>query len=354
MADLSKEWASAEKIPLADEWEAAEPINTPVKHQPNEAKLKRQFMRKEMGLVDRIKNTSIPELAKNYALDAPRFAAEAVTMTGNAGLRGLKSIASTVQGGGEAIRTGDIDAGLRKYMTKQAEFQPMESPLEPSMAGELISTGVGKGVNALSEATGRPDIVEPVAQAAMDIAALAGVGRGMKGVTVSDLGKYVKAGAEKTIRPIVDNTQIPEKLYASAVKLPLSQKWRKTLNAEEVTKREDAINAGLAKQVMPDELGTAQARQLLTESAGKTAEAINEMDSMGNVIPKSALKPGLSKAQSVADVEGTATAQKIVNALYDKRFNKKGEMRPGDATDDPFGNQVTTPERLHPLQPRYL
>lgn len=140
-------------------------------------RMKRDFIRKEGALKTRIK-----ERAKTIATPAeiPRFAAEAAAMTANAGLRGLKGVASTVQAGGEAIRQGSIDAGLQKFAEKQAEFQPMESPLKPSGTGSMLSDLATKGINYANEKTGRPDIVEPVAQGLMDIGALVGLKTAIK------------------------------------------------------------------------------------------------------------------------------------------------------------------------------
>ena len=172
---------------------AVDPMNATPAEKAKTAAAQRKFLAKEGSLGTQLRNTPVSE----YIKEPIRFASEAATMTANAGLRGLKSVASTVQAGGEGIRTGSVDAALRKYAEKQAEFQPVENPMYPSWAGEQISGLAGKGIQGLSNLTGRPDIVEPVAQGAMDIAALAGL-RGAARAVGPELSRAVKSGVEAT------------------------------------------------------------------------------------------------------------------------------------------------------------
>jgi hypothetical protein len=166
----------------------------------NVSDMQREFIRNEGTQATRSKQGV--NTVSDYALEPLRFASEAVTMPLNAGLRGLKSVASTVQAGGEAIRTGSLDAGLQKYNQKQAEFRPLESPMDPSATGEMISAGMNKGIGKLSDLTGRPDIVEPVAQGAMDIGALmglrSGVGAGKRSLSEISANRPVKPVSPKS------------------------------------------------------------------------------------------------------------------------------------------------------------
>jgi len=139
------------------------------------------FLRDEGTAGTKLRQSFKDTPAMDYVKEPARFAAETALMPLNALGRGLKSVASTVQGGGEAIRQGSIDAGLQRYQQKQAEFQPIQSPMAPSAMGNMIAAGAQKGINKLSDLTGRPDIVEPVAQGAMDIGALAGLRSAVKG-----------------------------------------------------------------------------------------------------------------------------------------------------------------------------
>lgn len=305
-------------------------------------KMRRDFIRQEGTLGTRIK-----ERVKSMANPAeiPRFAAEMVTVPLSEGLRGLKSVASTVQAGGEAIRQGSLDAGLQKYAEKQAEFRPLESPLQPSEAGQMIGEGFQRGVNKLSNLTGRPDIVEPVAQGVAGITSLMGLKASMPAIKAGARGLADLPSA--AVRAVADNTKIPETLYGSAVKLPLSKKWTRTMGPEELSKRQDAIAAGLANEIYPTEYGVAKAKQLKKEAVNTTEAAVNELDAMGNVLPKSRLAKGLSDAQRVATTEGSEAAQKAVNNLLSKRFNKKGEMLPGELAVDDFGNPVQLIERFY-------
>lgn len=164
-------------------------------------KTQKDFIREQGTLGTQIRNTPVME----YVKEPVRFAAETGAMTLNALGRGLKSVASTVQGGGEAIRTGNLDAGLQKYAEKQAEFQPIESPMNPSAMGTMISEGATAGIKKLSDLTGRPDIVEPVAQGVMDIGALVGLNKAVKvgAKSIPEIPQRVAAEpSAKTLRSI--------------------------------------------------------------------------------------------------------------------------------------------------------
>lgn len=165
------------------------------------AEMQREFIRREGSIGTQLRNTPVTEYIKEPA----RFAAETGTMIANAGLRGLKGAASLVQGGGEALRTGDIDRGLARFNEKQAEFQPIQSPMAPSAMGEMMGDVAGRGISKLSSITGRPDIVEPVAQGAMDIGTLMGLRTGLKAGnrSLSDLAAKMPERPVKPVSPKV-------------------------------------------------------------------------------------------------------------------------------------------------------
>lgn len=179
-----------------------------------------EAMRRDLVRIDGSMGTRIKERVKSIVTpsEIPRLAAEIVTVPLNAGLRGLKSVASTVQGGGEAIRKGSIDAGLQRFAKEQAEFEPLTSPLSPSGAGTMISEGLNSGISGLSRFTGRPDIVEPVAQGAMDIAALFGAK-----AAVPRLGRFATGAAEsfRNVAPAALDATI-SKQYQKAVRPSVS------------------------------------------------------------------------------------------------------------------------------------
>jgi len=164
--------------------------------------------------------------------------------------------------------------------------------------------------------------------------------------TLKMLGKAPKA-PKAVMRYIGDNTQIPETLYGSAVKLPLSKRWKQTLGADEISKRGDAIAAGLANEIYPTEYGVAKAKQLKKAAIDKTESAVNELDSLGNVLPKSRLANGLADARKVATTEGSEAAQRVLDNLLEKRFNKAGELLPGNLAVDNFGNPIQLIERFY-------
>jgi len=229
------------------------------------------FLRDEGTTGTKLRQSFKDTPAMDYVKEPARFAAETALMPLNALGRGLKSVASTVQGGGEAIRTGSIDAGLQRYQQKQAEFQPVQSPMAPSAMGNMIAAGAQKGINKLSDLTGRPDIVEPVAQGAMDIGALAG----LKAATPA-LSAGVRAGGRGLV-DLAGGTAAkigitPEKMYASSLKqstvIPMEQ-------------RAANVKAGLEGGYVPNKKGLNRLYNDINEINGQIGAVIEEAATRG-------------------------------------------------------------------------
>lgn len=275
----------------------------------------------------RMLNQSTVNSAWDYAAEPLRFASEAATMTANAGLRGLKGVASLVQGGGEAIRQGDIDAGLRKFNDKQAEFQPMQSPMEPSATGKMISDYAQEGIGKLSDLTGRPDIVEPVAQAAMDIGALMGLRGATKGVTVADVGRGIKKGAGTladvtgavvgtALNALPESVVTPKSLARSALKPYIG----------DVVAKQKMTDAGI-ETFLHDKNAVAIPEKFLSKNVAEMEEIVGRqnvmLDNKGHIraniapieqylndfINESRLTPGTADASVMA-------AEKVLNDIY--------------------------------------
>lgn len=245
----------------------------------NVSDMEKEFLQKEGTLGTQIRNTPISE----YAKEPLRFATETALMPVNALGRGLKSAASLVQGGAEAIRTGSLDAGAQKYNKKQAEFKPIESPMNPSAMGTMIATGAKKATDYASELTGRPDIVEPVAQGAMDIGALmglkaaapslrAGLSAGAKGAvnTAGNVGSRALLAAGEKVGVT------PEKLYASSLKqstaIPFEQ-------------RAANVKTGLEGEYIPNKAGLGKLYDNIDGLNNQISSAIKESSQGGKTIP---------------------------------------------------------------------
>lgn len=259
----------------------------------------------------RMLNQSTVNSAWDYAAEPLRFGSEAATMTANAGLRGLKSVASMVQGGGEAIRTGDIDAGLQKYNQKQAEFQPMQSPMAPSATGKMISDFAEQGVGKLSDLTGRPDIVEPVAQAAMDVGALMGLRaaaptiikggkatlKSLTETTPAKLDSVISKQYQKAVRPSVTGTAGNYNQFAKSNK-------RSVEGVYDIVKAKDRGELKLG-----DEMAGQAPTNRLPESMQEHLQAITQ--AKGNTFAKyDALKREAGEAGATIDLNP------IANELY--------------------------------------
>lgn len=309
-------------------------------------RMRRDFVRKEGTLGTRVK-----ERLKTMTdfTEAPRFAAEAGVAMANAGLRGLKSVASTVQGGGEALRTGSLDAGLRRYENEQSEFTPIESPFKPSGLGQLAGDAITAGTTKLSDLTGRPDIVEPVVQGAMDIAALAGLRGVTKGVKVPGVDRPINKPA-----PIPKQKAVPRILsdYEKAVRPSVKGTGKSASQYDKAGKNYvdgvydivEAKNNGTL-QLGREELGQAVENRLpktLQEHLDATAQArVSAFNEYNNMKIQAGENGVTIDLQPVAATLRTASTDPALNvarpsvARYMRemadRFEKQGEFTPEQA-----------------------
>ncbi len=228
--------------------------------------------------------------------------------------KGWKGITALRQG----LMSGKgLDASLQSATEAIGDRNPVQSPLGPSMTSQALSKHVLQpGVNALGNATGQPELVQGAVEAGGDIAALVGLKPALS----------AGGGIAKNVLKTVADTQLPEKLYASAVKLPLSKAWTKEIGPEGMSKRKMAVTAGLEGKVPSTEVGIAKAKNLEKNYRAVVDSAVTGLDKTGRMIPKERLRDGLAEAYKVAGTEGTEAAERIVNSLYSKRFEKMGTM----------------------------
>jgi len=214
-----------------------------------------------------------------------------------------------------------LDTALQAGTKAIGNRNPIQSPLGQSKTSQFLGEKVIQpAVNKLSQATGQPELVEGLTEAAGDIASLAGVKPGIKaaaGTGKNLLGKLPDSGLPYTN---------PEKLYGSAVKLPLTKAWTKQLGEEGATKRSAAVKAGLEGEVPISELGIEKAKGIEKSYRSVVDSVIQQLDQKGTLIPKKQLRAGLGDAYDTAITEGTPKAMAIVDRLYDRRFEKMGQM----------------------------
>jgi len=120
---------------------------------------------------------------------------------------------------------------------------------------------------------------------------------------------------------------LPKKLYASAVKLPLSRKWVKALPGREVSKRTAVIEEGLRSRVPPSDYGAQKARMLEKEVHNYIDDvtALLSKDPSLKIRTKDVINNGLKKAYRSA---GKSSDPKGNTALIDdiaEKFKAHGE-----------------------------
>ncbi len=94
---------------------------------------------------------------------------------------------------------------------------------------------------------------------------------------IGGAGGAALSGIEGGVNALA-RSRLPERLYGSAVKLPLARKWTKLLPGEEITAREAAIQEGLRSEVPPSEYGLAKARQIRQRTGKAYREKLAERE----------------------------------------------------------------------------
>lgn len=293
---------------------------------------------------------SIGDKAFDVAAEPFRLGAETIAAPINAVVKAGKGLYGLGATANAALHGKSLDESLAAGTEAIGNRNAVTSPLEPSKTGQAIGAVVQPAIKKAGEVTGHPELVNSAMEAGGDIASLFAIKPGVNAA----------AGAVKNTMKTVAKTQLPEKLYASAAKLPLSKAWTKQLGESGMTKRKAAISAGLEGKVPISEAGIAKAKGLELAHRSAVDSVVAELDKTGRLIPKEKLRSGLGEAYKVADTEGTSSAESMVDRLYDKRFEKMGKMvKTGDKqipakyrTDD-FGQQVLVePARVEPIMER--
>jgi hypothetical protein len=126
-------------------------------------------------------------------------------------------------------------------------------------------------------------------------------------------------GVSATGAAIADSN-IPERIYASAVKMPLSKKWTEVLPGKEISQRKAAAQAGMESNVLPTEFG--QAKVALLEKQTRTlVDDIIDVGSYKGDTVKTAdiINKGLARAYEKASKSSDPVgAKKIVDDIAEK------------------------------------
>lgn len=121
--------------------------------------------------------------------------------------------------------------------------------------------------------------------------------------------------------------KLPERLYASATKMPLSKKWTRILPGKELTKRKMAVLEGLKTRTPPSEYGAKKAEALEKEVKQYIDDAVSVLDENPENILNTediinrGLKRAYAKAENSSDPIG---AKQTVDDIAEK-FRAHGQ-----------------------------
>lgn len=112
-------------------------------------------------------------------------------------------------------------------------------------------------------------------------------------------------GAGKVAGKVVEKvatTDLPERIYGSAVKTPLSKKWTKQLPGEEISQRTRVVQEGIAERVPPSEYGIQKAKRLELDARTEVDNTLKDAVIRGDkTIPvDTLLDAGLKGAYEIA------------------------------------------------------
>lgn len=182
---------------------------------PEEAeRMRREFVKNEGTLETRVRQSTPGQVAKNVLLEAPRFAQEMVTVPLSSAKKSVYGLGALARTGGELIRGKDLDTALQAGTQVMEGFTPIHGPLDPSMTGEAIGTGITKLSDMAENATGNTGWAGAGIQAGADVLGLVGGGKMVAkgGGKLADLSR----GAAGKVAEKLDIT--PTSLARSAVK----------------------------------------------------------------------------------------------------------------------------------------
>lgn len=205
-----------------------------------------------------------------------------------------------LRAGGQAVAlAGDITGEAAKSLYRTITPEPVQKGL--ATAGKsILNTEIGQvGVKALQQGGETyakfkevfPDAAKDI-EAAVNIAMFSPLAKEMKNI-VKDVGK---AG----VRILPKSTE--ERLYGSATKMPLSKKWVKTADPEQVSTRSKAIKEGIKSEVLPTEAGLNKIIGLEKQALKEVDDVISKLTSEGKTVKRDDLLAGLGNVYKRAEV----------------------------------------------------
>jgi len=189
----------------------------------------------------------------------------------------------------------------------------------PTLAGSVAGGGLGYWAGTQAEqllnayAQNKPQQMTPLQELPYQ-AAEAGTAALLPPVA----GETINLGL-KAIAPKMQG--LAERLYSSAVKMPLSRKWTKIRGPEETTLVKEATRKGIEEEIPVSEYGRAKISSIKKET-GQTIEDLAKEIGTGDVALDDILAKGVSKARAgtkfAENTEGELEAIENWIATYKK------------------------------------
>jgi hypothetical protein len=136
---------------------------------------------------------------------------------------------------------------------------------------------------------------------------------------------------------------IPERLYASAMKMPLSKRMLKQLPREDINARQRAVEVGMRDRISGDAIGLERAKRLKKESYQELIDKVNELDTQGYIMnTDKILRDGLKDAYKIAKGSNTPVTLKeyIDNFAINYKKQKGLIQSPSSVQENKVFNQT--------------
>lgn len=294
------------------------------------------------GAAGAIKETALTagRAVKNLPGDVLRLGGEtAKLLTTQTPVDVAMSLVKAATGGvgklipGEQPYEQDFDSLANIYKTKYGSLDNLKKTIEEKPAEFLADiTTAMSGTGAALKGAGKVSGVKAL-ETAGKATTEAGVKIGMAPVKAAEKGvKGVQVAGGKVAAAIPEDMPFisPERMYASATKMPLSKKWTQVLPGKEVSERRIATKAGLEQGIMPSEQGLAKITQLEKDVRSIVDSTIAEGAKKGDIVKTSDILKGLGKAYEKADnASDPILARRIVDNMAE-RFKAHGDTIPSD------------------------
>ena len=234
-----------------------------------------------------------------------------------------KNIGNLGLGASEAVQR---DMGIIDYEPRQREAVARQ-------AGKGIVEAVKHPIDTAYE--------KPVSTAMNLSGALGVLGKGAEVANMSSLASKLST-ASKAVNPVslagkavegitskIAESNIPNRLYGSAIKTPLSKSWTEVLPNKDMSKRTAAIEAGIENKINPSEFGLAKIKQLERQTKQMVDDIVDSGSVSGDVVnTQEIITNGLKKAYDRAANSSDPVGAKALVDEIGAKFAEHGDTIP--------------------------